>query len=170
MALNSNGTLLAVGQYQSGNPTSYINGGFSIYTRSGGNLTWNSFITRGPNSLPTAQTISFGCSVAISPDSTIMAAGDGSDNGLIGCAYLYTNNFSSGNNLSISSDSNTLAVGIPSNGSLIYVKTGTIYAQQTILINTGTLQQGLSLSADGNTIAMGSPLYNSYIGATWIFT
>jgi hypothetical protein len=86
-----------------------------------------------------------------------------------------------GTSVSISSDGNTLAIGGPTDNSnvgavWIYVKTGTVWAQQDKLIGTGGTGvfhlQGtsVSLSADGNTLAVGGPGYNSNVGAAWIFS
>ncbi len=97
---------------------------------------------------------------------------------LIGTGYLGTN-IQVGSSLAINSDESVIASGAPLDNSgvgsiYIFIKSGTGYIQNQILIGTGysgSPQQGksVSISSDGNTIAVGGYLDNSSIGATWIF-
>jgi hypothetical protein len=88
--------------------------------------------------------------------------------------------------VSISADGNTAIAGSPGTNypagvSVIFVRSGTTWTQQSILIGRGEVNQynqgaaagtSVAISADGNTAIMGGPYISqySYNGAIWVFT
>lgn len=141
-----------------------------------------------------------GWSVALCADGNTLIAGGRYDNVNQGAAWIFlrnngvwsqqgnklfgtgvTGNAFQGVSVAISADGNTAAVGgtqdnMGMGATWIFTRTNGIWSQQgNKLIGTTSYinnQQGcaVALSADGNTLAVGGQGYNSFIGATWIFT
>lgn len=150
VALSLDGNVLAVG----GGNTADYNGAVWVFARSTG----GAWAQQGAKLVPTmddgseVHNASFGRTVSLSADGTILAAGGSLDAGRVGAVWVFTRS-SSGQ-----------------------------WAQQgSKLVGTGAIgdyvDQGsaVALSADGTTLAIGGPGDNSLdnggaYGATWIFT
>ena len=93
--------------------------------------------------------------------------------------YANVGNTHFGQNVTISSDGNTMAAGAwgvsGGGGAFVYTRTGNTWTSQSgRLLGTGGTAgalQGVSvaLSADGNTLASGGSYSNINVGGTWVF-
>jgi hypothetical protein len=194
VALSGDGSTLAIG----GNLDSSYVGAVWIFIK-GSDGTWSQQAKLvGTGYI--GSSILQGSSVSLSADgSTLAFGGTGDNNGigatwvfnrsgntwiqqakLVGSGYVGSSDINQGSSVSLSADSNTLAIGTPNDNSqigctFIFVRQNGSWSQQARLIGTGYTgtyaNQGgsVSLSGDGNVLAVGAYGDNNSIGATWIF-
>jgi hypothetical protein len=184
VALSADGNTLAVGAEDFSSSIPHA-GATHIYSRSG--TTWIYQATLTQNALGSHE----GCSVALSADGNTLAAGafrfDSSQNDS-GATQIYvrskniwthqatlSQNLSQteeGTSVALSSDATTLAAGAY-NATQIYVRSGSTWSHQATLtqnITTSLEGSSVALSADGNTLAAGDPIFNTFAGATQIYS
>lgn len=194
LSLSYDGNTLAVGGSVDNN---YI-GATWIFTRSG--TTWTQQGTKLVGTGVVGSNIKQGSAVSLSSDGNTLAVGGIGDNSSFGATWVFTRSGttwsqqgnkllgtgltsypSQGSSVSLSSDGNTLAVGVRSDNAyvgatLIFTRSGTTWSQQgSKLVGSGQVpdsQQGfsVSLSSDGNTVAVGGFGDNANVGAVWVFT
>ncbi len=136
----------------------------------------------------------FGCSVSLSQDGKVLAAGayQKSSQGKVyiyrwnGSAWIETGITASdsatadyfGYSVSLSGDGNTLAVGAYNKNSsqgkaYIYRWNGSVWVETGITASDGSANNifgiSVSLSSDGNTLAVGATRKNSYQGKAYIY-
>lgn len=193
VTLSSDGNTLAVG----GSADNTNVGAVWVFTRSGTTWTQQGTKLTGAGETGAAQ---FGTSVELSADGNTLAVGGPFDNTNIGAVWIFTrssgtwsaqgaklvgtgvtNTGALGTSVALSADGNTLAVGGPSDNSLVgaawvFTRTLTTWTQQGTKITgaseTGAGQFGVSvdLSSSGNTLAVGGAADNSSVGAVWMYT
>ena len=190
VSLSSDGNTLAVGSFGENSNA----GAVRIYSKSGS--TWS---TIPQIKLITDNTSGrFGNSVSLSSDGNTLAVGSYIENSNAGAVRIFVktgtswsstphvllepNNDGScefGNSVSLSSDGNTLAVGLNRKSSnagavRIFVKTGTSWTTTPPVSlssneSNGRFGYSVSLSSNGNTLAVGSYIENSNKGAVRIY-
>jgi len=193
IALSADGNTLAVGGQQDNNNV----GATWVFTRSG--ATWtqqgDKLVGTGAVGTPAFQ----GTSVALSANGNTLIVGGSGDNNNAGATWVFTRSGASwtqqgdklvgtgavgtaaqGTAVTLSADSNTLAVGGVGDGSStgatwVFTRSSTTWTQQgDKLVGTGTagrsVRQGhsVALSADGNRLVVGAYADNSNSGA-WVF-
>lgn len=193
VALSSDGNTLAVG----GSADNTNVGAVWVFTRSGTTWTQQGTKLTGAGETGAAQ---FGTSVELSADGNTMVVGGPFDNTNIGAVWIFTRSSGTwsaqgaklvgtgvtgtgalGTSVALSADGNTLAIGGPSDNSLVgatwvFTRSGTTWTQQGTKITgaseTGAGQFGVSvdLSSSGNTLAVGGAADNSSVGAVWMYT
>jgi hypothetical protein len=162
-----------------------------VLTRSG--TTWSVLYTL----IPTLQSVSFGTSVAISDDGSVVVVGAPAYGSQIGAAYMYVDGAyitilegslagsgidNRGTSVAISYDGKTVAVGGPNydekTGNFrgaVWVFRGDVGSwteDQRITPSNdfGGAGKSVALSADGNTLAIGAPTQNAEVGAVLVYT
>ncbi len=189
VALNNNGTIVAIGTPLWGGGGSADMGLVQAYQYSGG--AWSQL---GVDIFGAVKNYDLGTSVALNADGTLMAVGiPGNDQTQVyrysggswaayGTAVSGTSGDTAGTSVSLSQDGTILAVGAPLDDAAgtdagavrIYQYNGTSWAQLGSTI-TGAAAGDLagtsvSLSADGKRVAIGSPINNSSTGQVRIYT
>ena len=193
VGLSSDGNTAIVGGHRDNNFT----GSVWVYTRNGS--TW---FQQGPKLIGTGSigNPEQGFSVSLSSDGNTALVGGGSDNALIGAAWVFTRSggtwtqqglklvgtgavgsAAQGYSVAISADGNTAIIGgnrdnTNTGAAWIFTRNGGVWGQQgSKLVGTGAVglaYQGssVSISADGNTVIIGGGGDDANAGAAWVFT
>jgi hypothetical protein len=200
VALSSDDNTLVVGAPYSSNN----DGATYVFTRSNGAWSQQAELV-GTDANGTVESTGWqGSSVALSSDGNTLVIGAFHDSNFTGAAYVFTRSNgvwtqqaklvatgatgtsgdSQGASVSLSSDGNTLVVGVPTDGddvgaAYVFTRSNGTWTQQAKLVSTdkvgNALGSSVSVSGDGNTVAAGAPDDNNNagfagVGATYVFT
>jgi hypothetical protein len=202
VALSSDGNTLVVGAYGDDNSGGVNAGSVYVYTRSGN--TWTE--QRRIQASDASQDDFFGWSVALSSDGNTLvvgAYGDDNSGGVnAGSVYVYTRSNDIwteqqriqasdasqddffGHAVALSSDGNTLAVGVYGDDNSGGVNAGSVYVytrtnntwsgEQRIQASDASQEDrfgyAIALSSDGNTLCVGAIGYNLGTGLVYVYT